>query len=124
MRLVTVKADDGKARTGVLEGERVFVTDAPGLHQAIVEQYDFEHAGGEWRDLADVRLVTPLRPLTVFCLGQNYRDHLAEKAPIELKEPEFFLKAGQTVAELDDPAVADARVTAKLDYETELGIVI
>jgi 2-keto-4-pentenoate hydratase/2-oxohepta-3-ene-1,7-dioic acid hydratase in catechol pathway len=71
-----------------------------------------------------MELVLPLRPEVVLCLGQNYRDHLAEKAPIESKEPEFFLKAGQTVADLGAAAVADPRVTSKLDYETELGIVI
>jgi 2-keto-4-pentenoate hydratase/2-oxohepta-3-ene-1,7-dioic acid hydratase in catechol pathway len=41
-----------------------------------------------------------------------------------LKEPEFFLKAGDTVAHPDEPARCDPRVTAKLDYETELGVVI
>jgi 2-keto-4-pentenoate hydratase/2-oxohepta-3-ene-1,7-dioic acid hydratase in catechol pathway len=124
MRLVSVVLDDGRRRAAVLEGERVLVTDAPGLDAAIAEDYDFERAQGEWHDLADVRLDAPLYPTTVFCLGQNYRDHLAEKAPIELKEPEFFLKAGQTVSAPDEPAAADPRVTAKLDYETELGIVI
>ena len=71
-----------------------------------------------------MELVLPLQPEVILCLGQNYRDHLAEKAPIESKEPEFFLKAGQTVADSDAPAVADPRVTRKLDYETELGVVI
>ena len=79
---------------------------------------------GEWCPLADLQLAPPVSPPTVFCLGQNYRDHLDEKAPIESKEPEFFLKAGQTIAGLDEPVVADPRVTRKLDYETELGIVI
>ena len=68
-----------------------------------------------------MQLEPPLTPNVVFCLGQNYRDHLDEKAPIESKDPEFFLKAGDTVAHPDEPAVADPRVTTKLDYETELG---
>jgi 2-keto-4-pentenoate hydratase/2-oxohepta-3-ene-1,7-dioic acid hydratase in catechol pathway len=123
MRLVTVR-DGEKRRAGVLEGDRVLVTDLPDLELAISTEHDLSRARGEWRALAEVRLVPPLSPPTVFCLGQNYRDHLDEKAPIESKEPEFFLKAGQTIAGPDEPALADPRVTTKLDYETELGIVI
>jgi acylpyruvate hydrolase len=66
----------------------------------------------------------PLRPPVVFCFGQNYTDHLEEKAPVYRPEPEFFLKAGQTIAAPGEPVMLDPRVTAKLDYETELGIVI
>jgi len=60
----------------------------------------------------------------VFCAGQNYRDHLDEKAPVQQTDLEFFLKAGQTIADLAEPCVLDPRVTKKLDYETELGIVV
>lgn len=123
MRLVTVRTDDGE-RAGVLEGDRVLLTEEPNLEAAIRRGYDFSQARGTWRAIAEVQLERPLTPRAVFCLGQNYRDHLAEKAPIESKEPEFFLKAGDTVAHPDDPAIADTRVTAKLDYETELGVVI
>jgi 2-keto-4-pentenoate hydratase/2-oxohepta-3-ene-1,7-dioic acid hydratase in catechol pathway len=58
------------------------------------------------------------------CAGQNYQDHLDEKAPVDIQDPEFFIKAGQTIAGLDEPCLLDARVTRKLDYETELGVVI
>jgi 2-keto-4-pentenoate hydratase/2-oxohepta-3-ene-1,7-dioic acid hydratase in catechol pathway len=122
MKLVTVRDGDGR-RAGVLDGDHVLVIGEP-LDVAIATGYDFANAEGDRRPLADVELATPLSPPTVFCLGQNYRDHLDEKAPIESKDPEFFLKAGQTIADPDEPAVADPRVTAKLDYETELGIVI
>jgi hypothetical protein len=30
--------------------------------------------------------------------GQSYRDHLDEKAPVDVREPELFLKAGETIA--------------------------
>ncbi|MBA2461281.1 MAG: fumarylacetoacetate hydrolase family protein [Actinobacteria bacterium] len=123
MRLGTVR-DGDETRVGVLEGDRVLVTDEPLLEVAILTGYDFSEATGTWRPLAEVQLDLPLRPDAVFCLGQNYSDHLDEKAPIDSKEPEFFVKAGVTVAHPDMPAIADPRVTAKLDYETELGVVI
>jgi 2-keto-4-pentenoate hydratase/2-oxohepta-3-ene-1,7-dioic acid hydratase in catechol pathway len=123
MQLVTVRYGNERW-VGVLEGDRILVTDVPNLEVAISTARNLSHARGEWRPLAEVQLAPPISPPTVFCLGQNYRDHLDEKAPIESKEPEFFLKAGQTIAGVDEPAVADPRVTTKLDYETELGIVI
>jgi 2-keto-4-pentenoate hydratase/2-oxohepta-3-ene-1,7-dioic acid hydratase in catechol pathway len=123
MQLATVLVD-GAPHAGILDGERVLVTEAPGLGAAIESGFDFSRARGEWLELADVRFDAPLRPPVVLCMGQNYRDHLDEKAPVDVPEPEFFLKAGQTIAAPDDPIVLDPRVTAKLDYETELGVVI
>jgi 2-keto-4-pentenoate hydratase/2-oxohepta-3-ene-1,7-dioic acid hydratase in catechol pathway len=123
VRLVSVIVD-GERRAGVLDGEEILVTEVPGLDAAIAEDVDLATARGERTSLDQVQLDAPLRPGVVFCLGQNYRDHLDEKAPVEVKEPEFFLKAGQTIAAPDEPCVLDRRVTAKLDYETELGVVI
>jgi 2-keto-4-pentenoate hydratase/2-oxohepta-3-ene-1,7-dioic acid hydratase in catechol pathway len=123
MRLASV-VSGGERRAAVVEGDRAFVTETPGLDAALAASIDLKSARGEWRPLADVRLDAPLRPPVVFCAGQNYRDHLAEKAPVEVDEPEFFLKAGQTIAAPGDPALLERDVTQKLDYETELGVVI
>jgi 2-keto-4-pentenoate hydratase/2-oxohepta-3-ene-1,7-dioic acid hydratase in catechol pathway len=123
VRLVSVIAR-GERRAGLVDGDRVLVTQVPGLDVAIAAGVDLADAPGDWLPLDEVELDAPLRPPVVFCLGQNYRDHLDEKAPVEVKEPEFFLKAGQTVVPPGKPCVLDPRVTVKLDYETELGVVI
>jgi len=123
MRLASV-VFGGERWAAVVEGDRAFVTDVPGLDTAVAGSIDLMSARGDWRPLADVELDAPLRPPVVFCAGQNYRDHLAEKAPVEVDEPEFFLKAGQTIATPDDPVALERDVTQKLDYETELGVVI
>jgi len=123
MRLVSVLVQS-KRYAGILDGERVLVSDVPGLDAVIGAGIQLNSAKGQWYPLKDVQLDVPLRPPVVFCTGQNYRDHLAEKAPITLTEPEFFLKAGQTVAELDAFCELDPLVTTKLDYETELGVII
>jgi 2-keto-4-pentenoate hydratase/2-oxohepta-3-ene-1,7-dioic acid hydratase in catechol pathway len=123
VHLVSVVVD-GQRKAGILEGERALVTDVPGLDTAIAQGIALTPEHGRWLRLADVRLDAPLRPPVVLCSGQNYRDHLAEKAPVEVKEPEFFLKAGQTIAAPDQPCVLDPIITVKLDYETELGVVI
>ena len=122
MRLVSVLID-GARHAGVIDGGQVGVDPRPGGLDAVlaadgVVRPDLQLA------LEDVTLDAPLRPAVVFCVGQNYADHLDEKATIHRPEPEFFLKAGQTIAAPGEPAVLDPRVTSKLDYETELGIVI
>jgi 2-keto-4-pentenoate hydratase/2-oxohepta-3-ene-1,7-dioic acid hydratase in catechol pathway len=123
MRLASV-ISGGERWAAVVEDDRAFVTDVPGLDAALTAAIDLQSARGEWRPLADVRFDAPLRPPVVLCTGQNYRDHLAEKAPVDVDEPEFFLKAGQTIAAPDDPTLIERDVSEKLDYETELGVVI
>jgi len=122
MRLISVRID-GVRHAGILDGELVGIDPRPGGLDAVLSE-DGVVRPAEQVALADVTFDAPLRPPVVFCVGQNYADHLEEKAAIHRPEPEFFLKAGQTVAGPDDPAVLDPRVTSKLDYETELGIVI
>jgi len=114
---------DGVRRAGLWHDETIRLDPRPGGLDAVLA------AGGQLRPgptiaAAEADFDAPLRPPVVFCVGQNYADHLEEKAPVHRPEPEFFLKAGQTIAAPGDPAILDPRVTAKLDYETELGIVI
>jgi 2-keto-4-pentenoate hydratase/2-oxohepta-3-ene-1,7-dioic acid hydratase in catechol pathway len=71
-----------------------------------------------------VRLLAPIVPSLIFCSGENYWDHRDEKPAVERKDPEFFLKTSLGVIGPGDDIVRDERVTKKLDYETELLIVI
>ncbi len=82
--------------------------------------------------LADVELLAPIpRPRkNVFCVGLNYVSHVEMNAralglPIEIPEiPLFFSKPVTAVAGPGAPIVLDPRLTAELDYEVELTIVI
>ncbi|MBM3357416.1 MAG: fumarylacetoacetate hydrolase family protein [Betaproteobacteria bacterium] len=74
--------------------------------------------------LAKARLKAPMEPALIVCSGENYWDHRDEKPEVTRKDPEFFLKASLGVIGPDEEIVRDERVTAKLDYETELAIVI
>ncbi|MBL8541738.1 MAG: fumarylacetoacetate hydrolase family protein [Betaproteobacteria bacterium] len=79
-----------------------------------------------------VRLLAPIpRPRkNVFCVGWNYLEHFAEgeavrKSGDNLPEhPVFFSKAVTAVIGPFDTIPFDARVSAKLDWEVELGVVI
>ncbi|HZD65874.1 MAG TPA: fumarylacetoacetate hydrolase family protein [Acidimicrobiales bacterium] len=123
MQAVTVLLD-GDRRAGTLTGDEVLVDKERTLDEVIEAGVDLHRSATLRLPRAAVTLDAPLRPPVVLCTGQNYRDHLAEKAPVTVREPEFFIKAGQTIAGPGDPIVLDPRVTTKLDYETELGVVI
>ncbi|MBX3661992.1 MAG: fumarylacetoacetate hydrolase family protein [Burkholderiales bacterium] len=74
--------------------------------------------------LAKTRLQAPLAPSLILCSGENYWDHREEKPEVTRKDPEFFLKTGLGVIGPGDDILLDPAVTKKLDYETELLIVI
>lgn len=81
---------------------------------------------------ADVRWHAPIqRPRkNIICLGLNYISHVKEGARArgrEFKIPEapvFFTKPPTAVNGPYDPIPWDSAVTAQVDYEAELGVVI
>lgn len=72
----------------------------------------------------DVTLLAPIEPRLILCSGENYWDHREEKPEVDGREPEFFLKNPLGVIAPGEAIQLDRRVTRKLDYETELLIVI
>jgi len=74
--------------------------------------------------LSDCRLAPPLVPGKILAVGRNYGAHLAEmgsKQPFKI--PSAWIKATSCMTgPFDD--VVKPRATEKLDYETELSVVI
>ena len=81
-------------------------------------------SGLDMPPIAGLKLCAPLRPEIILCSGENYHDHRAEKPEVEGKEPEFFIKVPQGVIGPGDDILLHPAVTKKLDYETELAVVI
>ncbi len=101
---------------------RLIASGADGIRAA---QMAVRSAGQAARTpLARVKLLAPLTPALILCSGENYWDHREEKPEVTRKDPEFFLKTGLGVIGPGDDIVSDPRVTKKLDYETELLIII
>lgn len=81
---------------------------------------------GERAKLSDVRLLSPVLPTKVVCIGKNYADHVAEMRDItgeSTDEPVVFLKPSTSVAGPRDPIFYPA-VSERVDFEGELAIVI
>jgi 2-keto-4-pentenoate hydratase/2-oxohepta-3-ene-1,7-dioic acid hydratase in catechol pathway len=74
--------------------------------------------------LSDARLHATCRPSKVIAVGRNYSEHLKEAGlDLDHKVPSAWIKANSTiVGPYRDIVKPDA--TQKLDYETELALVI
>lgn len=69
------------------------------------------------------RLLAPIVPVDIFCIGLNYRDHAAEGGAQVPKVPLLFIKSGNTLNNPGSPIRIPKR-SAKIDYEAELAVVI
>ena len=71
------------------------------------------------------RLLAPLEPAAVLCIGLNYRKHAEEGKQAIPAHPVLFMKTATTVQNPGDPIVLPRRLRSdKVDYECELAVVI
>ncbi|MCQ3804183.1 MAG: fumarylacetoacetate hydrolase family protein [bacterium] len=83
-------------------------------------------AGFGGRPYADqeVRLLAPiLNPPKIFGIGENYAAHAVETGSVPPENVIVFAKYATTIIGPDDPIVLP-RISQKVDYEAELGVVI
>ncbi|MDC3377089.1 fumarylacetoacetate hydrolase family protein [Candidatus Nanopelagicales bacterium] len=73
--------------------------------------------------LADVRLLAPVLPSKVVCVGKNYRDHAAEMGGEAPEEPLLFLKPSTSVIGSGDPIDLPWQ-SEQVEHEGELAVVI
>ncbi len=86
---------------------------------------------GEWKKtdervkFSEVTPLAPVSPSKVLALGLNYRDHAKEMGMPIPEEPIIFMKPGTAVIGPGDQILYPAgRITERVDYEAELGIVV
>ena len=69
------------------------------------------------------KLLAPIVPTDILCIGLNYREHAKESNSEIPKNPMLFIKASNTLNNPGDP-IPMPRLTKEVDYECELAIVI
>jgi len=74
--------------------------------------------------LDEVRLLAPILPSKVVCVGQNYADHIDEMGAERPSEPIIFLKPSTAVCGPGDPIRRPTAISERVDYEGELAVVI
>jgi 2-keto-4-pentenoate hydratase/2-oxohepta-3-ene-1,7-dioic acid hydratase in catechol pathway len=108
---------------GVVEGDP-----AAGPGAATIAEID-GHPFGQIRftsqrwALADVRLLSPILPSKVVCVGRNYADHAAEHGAEVPAEPLLFLKPSTAVIGPRD-AIRLPPQSRQVEHEAELAVVI
>jgi 2-keto-4-pentenoate hydratase/2-oxohepta-3-ene-1,7-dioic acid hydratase in catechol pathway len=75
------------------------------------------------RRLADVRLVAPVEPQKIVCIGRNYAAHAAELGNAVPKEPLIFLKPSSSIVGPGDAIVLPA-ISERVEHEGELAMVM
>ena len=84
---------------------------------------------GEWTQtshtwaLEKVRLMAPVAPGKIVCIGRNYAAHAAELGNEVPKEPLMFLKPPSAIVGPEEPIVL-TRYSNRVDHEGELAIVM
>lgn len=92
------------------------IDEAGRLRTAVLPAPDREPVAG--------RLVAPLRPGKIVAIGLNYADHVRETGVAMPERPLVFAKFPSSVIGPGEPIVFDPALTARVDWEVELAVVI
>ncbi len=125
MKYIRYKTSDEKEHVGVVENNKIYRIDYSSIIEAISNEDTFKDAyernGYDMMD--DVKILAPVIPTKVVCVGLNYKDHADELEMILPSEPLLFMKPSSSVIAANEKIIYPSD-TEKLDFEAELGIVI
>jgi 2-keto-4-pentenoate hydratase/2-oxohepta-3-ene-1,7-dioic acid hydratase in catechol pathway len=107
---------EGSPRYGVIDGEEV----------ALIEPHPFVpyRPTGERLSVDGLRLLAPIIPSKIVCVGKNYRDHAAEMGGEVPAEPLYFLKPSSSVIGPGDPIRLPTDLSDEIHHEAELAVVV
>lgn len=107
---------DGEPVYGIVEGDGV----------ALIDPHPFAtyRPTGRTVPLEGLRLLAPVIPSKVVCVGRNYGAHAAELGNEVPKEPLFFLKPSTSVIGPNDAIRRPTSLSEDMHYEAEIAVVI
>jgi 2-keto-4-pentenoate hydratase/2-oxohepta-3-ene-1,7-dioic acid hydratase in catechol pathway len=77
------------------------------------------------REAKMVKLLAPVEPRVILCIGLNYRGHAKEQNAQLPERPMLFIKAPNSLSNPGDPiAIPTHLPSTEVDYEGELAVVI
>ena len=84
---------------------------------------------GDWSDSGEsieaARVMTPIEPPDILCIGLNYRRHAEEGKAAIPKHPVLFMKTSTAIQHPGEPIRLPRKLTSsRVDYECELAVVI
>src|SRR5947208_1458089 len=108
-------SDAAPPRYGLIEGESVIEISGPLWAPWL--------RGSRSSRLADVRLLAPVEPSKIVCIGRNYAAHAAEMGNEVPKEPLMFLKPPSSIIGPEE-AIVLTKYSQRVEHEGELALVI
>jgi 2-keto-4-pentenoate hydratase/2-oxohepta-3-ene-1,7-dioic acid hydratase in catechol pathway len=119
MKLCRIEHESfARSRYAALKGSKVYPL--PGDYSfERIERFN-EEAG---LDLSHVKLLAPVAPSKIVCVGRNYREHAAELGNKMPDEPLLFLKPPSALIASGDQ-IELPRASQQVEHEGELGVVI
>lgn len=127
---------DGKAAYGVLSGDRIvnpgkdFLARYPDVRSLLDESalsklHEAVTAAPTSLSRSDVRLLPPIgNPRKIFCIGLNYKSHVAETKRPDAEHPAIFVRFADSLIADGAPLQYPTGKSEKFDYEGELAVVI
>ena len=106
---------EGKQLSGIVDGEELIRIDG-----SLVDGY--KETGIRYPS-SDIKLLPPIVPTKIVCIGQNYLEHIKEIGATPPKVPLYFLKPPSSLIGPGDNIIYPRRAE-RVDYEGELAIVI
>jgi len=73
--------------------------------------------------LAEAKLLVPVRPTKILCVGRNYREHAAELGNEVPQEPLIFYKPNSSLLAHGE-TIRRPKISVRTDYEGELALVV
>ncbi|MEX0868683.1 MAG: fumarylacetoacetate hydrolase family protein [Nitriliruptoraceae bacterium] len=115
MKVVRFAGDDGP-QWGIVDGAQV----------AVIEPHPFRShkRTGERVDIAGLKLLAPVIPSKVVCVGRNFADHAAELGNEIPEQAIYFLKPSSSVIGPDEPIRLPTDMAEVFSYEAELAVVV
>jgi 2-keto-4-pentenoate hydratase/2-oxohepta-3-ene-1,7-dioic acid hydratase in catechol pathway len=102
-------------RYGIIEGETVI--------EILGQPWEQWMRSAHSARLPDVRLLAPVEPSKIVCVGRNYAAHAAELGNEVPREPLIFLKPSSSIIGPEEPIVL-TRFSQQVEHEGELALVI
>jgi len=109
---------DNKKYCAAFRDGRVY----PFTNNEIPEAFDFSDSSESF-GIESVKLILPVSPSKIVCVGRNYAEHAAELGNEIPKSPLLFLKAPSALISEGD-AIIIPEQSSQVEHEGELGIVI
>ena len=106
----------GRAVYGMVEGDKI--------NLCAGDPFSGLNPTGDSIDYAGAKLLAPVAPPNIICVGLNYKKHALEGKHAIPQRPLFFIKATTTLCGPGDPIVLPAIEPDNIDCEAELVMVI